>query len=133
MKTRAVIVISILAGGCDLGAGLMLVCAPAMTLAIMGVPAVSDLVWIQYIGVFVACVGLGYFAGLLAWRRTRSQMRLRTVWELTVLFRGAIGSFVGIEVVLGRLQPGWSAVVATDWFWAGLQIVLLVGGFFHLP
>ena len=132
MKVRTIILISIVAGGGDLGTGLMLICTPAGTLALMGVPVVRELVWIQYIGVFVACVGLSYFAGLISWWNSGSFVRLRTVWELTVLFRAAIGAFVGIEVLCGSLQTGWWAVVATDWFWAGLQMVLLRAKFLEL-
>ncbi len=57
-------------------------------------------------------------------------MRLRTVWELTILFRGAIGGFVGIEVLRGSLDPGWTVVFAVDWFWGGVQAILLRAGFF---
>lgn len=133
MKERAVILISMIAGGGDLAIGVMLICAPVQTLALMGVSAVRETVWMQYIGVFVACVGFTYIAGLLSWWRSGSQMRLRIVWELTVLFRGAIGAFVGINVLRGRLHPGWLAVVATDWFWAGLQTILLHRGFLEIP
>jgi hypothetical protein len=131
MKKRAVILISMLAGGGDLATGLMLICAPAQTLKLMGVPMVRETVWMQYIGVFVACVGLTYIAGLVSWWRSGLQTRLQVVWEVTLLFRGTIGAFVGIEVLLGRLEPGWSMVAATDWFWAALQAVLLRGGFFE--
>jgi hypothetical protein len=120
-----------LAGGGDLATGLLLICAPAQALELMGVPMVRETVWMQYIGVFVACVGLTYFAGLLSWWRSGMQTRLKTIWEMTLLFRGAIGAFVGIEVLLGRLQQGWLMVVATDWFWAAVQAVLLRGGIFE--
>jgi len=132
MKARIVILISILAGGGDFATGLMLLGAPAQALALMGVPAVREVVWIRYIGVFVACVGISYFGGLLSWWDRGSQTRLRVVWEFTALFRGMVGTFVGVEILLRALQPGWLTVVATDWFWALLQAILLRGRFFEV-
>jgi len=133
MKKQTILWISLIAGGGDFCTGLVLIAAPDRALALMGVPTIREPMWIQYIGVFVACVGFSYIAGLFSWRRSGSQMRLRAAWELTILFRGAVGCFVGTEVLRGGLQPGWSMVVAIDWFWAAVQTVLICGRFFEQP
>jgi len=133
IKKQAILWLSVVAGGADFCTGVLLICTPHLALAMMGAPQVREPVWIQYIGVFVACVGLSYIAGLLSWWRSGSQVRLKAAWELTALFRGAVGCFVAIEVLRSGLPPGWTMVVAIDWFWALLQIILLRAGFFQRP
>jgi hypothetical protein len=132
VKARAIILVSLVAGGGDFVTGTMLAGVPSQALALMRVPPVRELVWLQYIGVFVACIGFSYLAGLFSWWRSGSPERLQTVWELTAVFRAAVGTFVGVQVFLGHLPSGWSVVVATDWFWALLQAFLLRGAFFEI-
>ncbi len=95
----------------------------------MRVPPVSDSVWVQFVGVFVGCVGLSYLLGLIVWRMTRSSRELRTVWGLTAIFRLAAASFVITEIVLGRFDPAWISVPCIDLFWAGIQLTILTRSF----
>jgi len=131
MKPRTPIVISILAGGGDLATGVLLIAAPREVLKLLHLPAMHDLVLMRFIGCFVGTVGLSYFAGLAAWAWTGSSVRLRVVWELTILFRVIVGGFVATEVALGQLPMAWVMVPVTDWGWAALQAVLLRLGIFQ--
>ena len=126
---KVVTTVSLLAGGGDLASGLLLVLAPHATLQLMRVPPVGDLVWVQFVGVFVGCVGLSYLLGLVAWKTTHSSSELRTVWKLTAIFRLAVASFVIAEIGFGRLDPAWSSVPCVDVFWACVQFTLLTRGF----
>lgn len=128
MKTRLVILVSLGAGGGDLATGILLLGNPAWTLGMLGVSIPSELVWMQYIGVFVACVGLSYGFGLRPYIRSGAACALRTVWEITALFRAAICVFVCASVWRSRLEPAWLTVAAVDGFWALLQGALLTRG-----
>lgn len=125
---RLVIIISILAGCGDLFAGLLLLFAPQAALALMRVPGVRDEVWIQYIGVFVACVGTSYLYGLAASVRNDTLSSLKTIWKLTAMFRIAVGSFVASQIAMGKLDCTWIMVSGTDFFWAFVQIMILQRG-----
>ena len=125
----AIILISLAAGAGDFASGLLLVLAPQMALKAMRVPMIQDWVLLQWIGVFVACVGASYLLGLIAWRQTGSPSRLRVVWELTLLFRLAVGTFVMLQIGTAKLPLAWISVSLTDWTWALLQAALLKRGF----
>lgn len=125
----AIILISLAAGAGDFASGLLLVLAPQMALKAMRVPMIQDWVLLQWIGVFVACVGASYLLGLIAWRQTGSPSRLRTVWELTLLFRLAVGTFVVLQIGAAKLPLAWISVSLTDWTCALLQAALLKRGF----
>jgi len=126
---QLVAIISLLAGGGDLAAGLLLVIAPQTALLLMQVSPVNDPVWIRFIGVFVGCVGLSYLLGLLTWHTERSARELRTVWKLTAMFRLAAGSFVAVAIGLGLLDRAWISVPIADFFWAIVQLAILRKGF----
>jgi hypothetical protein len=128
MKTRLVFLVSIGAGGGDFVTGLLLLCRPAWTLRLLDIPIPSELVWLQYIGVFVSCVGLCYGYGLWSefWRREKNT--LRTVWALTALFRTAVCAFLCTNVLRGKLDPAWLTVATVDGMWAALQCWLLRRG-----
>lgn len=127
----ALILISLAAGGGDFASGLLLALAPELALRAMGVPAMQELVLLQFVGVFVACVGASYLLGLWDWRQTGTPSRLRGVWELTILFRLAAGTFVAVEIFAGKLPLAWISIPLTDWTWAILQAALLKFGFFE--
>jgi len=126
---KVVTIVSLFAGGGDFASGLLLVLAPQAALRLMRVPSVSDLVWVQFVGVFVGCVGLSYLLGLIAWKITQSSSELRTVWKLTAIIRLAAASFVITEIGLGRLDHAWISVPCTDLFWACIQLAVLARGF----
>ena len=128
-RQRTVAGISLAAGGGDFATGLLLVLAPEKALTLMGVPMVKEPVLLQFVGVFVACVGASYLLGLLTWAWTGSRTRLRVVWELTMLFRVAVGIFVALQIHKGNLPWAWVSIPITDWLWALVQAVLLQMGF----
>ncbi|HEY0947161.1 MAG TPA: hypothetical protein VGD81_17900 [Opitutaceae bacterium] len=118
--------LAVAAGGLDFATGLGLVGAPAFTLARMGapVPGGEALLYVRFVGVFVAAVGASYL-GALALGGAR---RLRSVFEFTLLFRLGAGTFTGLAVARGLLAPAWLAVTATDFALVGAQSWLLTKG-----
>ena len=126
---RLIAIISLLAGGGDFAAGLLMLAAPQTALRLMHVPPVSDSVWVGFVGVFVACVGLSYLLGLIAWKTIGGSCELRAVWEITAIFRLAAGSFVAVQIGLGHFDHAWITVPCADFFWACLQLAILGRGF----
>jgi hypothetical protein len=129
-RQNIIVALSLVAGGGDFVTGLLLVFIPGWTLARMGVPLVFELVFLRFVGVFVACVGASYCFGLLVWWLGGSHRRLRFAWEFTILFRVAVGAFVAAQIVGGGLLWQWSSVTVVDWSWALAQGLLLRGGLF---
>jgi len=120
MKRLVVKLWSLAVGLIDFFTGCMLVVVPMWTLGRMGVPepmgeAVGYMSWI---GVFVGMVGLSYLLGL--WKG--SGVEMGTVWRLTALFRVAVAVFVGVAIVLRRLDGAWALVGVTDAVIAAVQI-----------
>lgn len=120
--------LALVAGLMDFSTGLGLVFLPEFTLKLMGVgvPGQEALVFVRFVGVFVAAVGASYLWALLA-----PVMRLRTVFGATILFRAGAGSFTGIAVLAGTLAPAWLAVTATDIGLVLLQTWLLRRGVYR--
>lgn len=106
----------------DLGTGLALVAAPAFTLGLMFVPTPEPaaLVYVRFVGAFVAAVGASYL-----WALLEPAARLRTVFGATILFRLSAGIFTLAAVLLGALAPAWLSVSATDLGLVVLQAWLL--------
>jgi len=123
---RLVRLYALLAGGCDVATGLLLVAAPAFTLRLMGVhDAITELVWMRFVGAFVASVGALYLQALLPPRQGGPLARVRPALEATALVRTGIALFVGVSVATGALSAAWLSVFATDAAFAALQVVLL--------
>ena len=99
------------AGVLDCSTGLGLVFAPALTLRLMGVAAVSGPAetYLRFLGVFVGLVGFSYL-----WALRRGPAALRLVFELSVFFRLAAACFSTWAVATGRLDLMWWSVPATD-------------------
>jgi len=133
MRVDFILSISLCAGTCDFVTGLMLIFAPEATLALMQVPAVQELVFLRFVGCFVAVVGLSYFVGLFSWWYNGKLARLCTIWELTALFRLAAGSFVVIQVTAHALSWQWLGVPLVDGFWCLVQAYFLYRGIFDKP
>ena len=127
-----IIATTVVAGAGDLITGLLLVFAPEWTLSLMMAPTVHEPVFIGFIGCFVGAVGFSYFWGLAAWHWTGSLQRLRTVWELAIVFRIAAGSFVLFHVIRGTLVSAWLSVPVADWIWVIVQAVLIRAGVFRI-
>lgn len=114
------------AGALDFCTGIGLVCLPLRVLPLMGVvvPGAEALVFLRWVGAFVAAVGASY---LLALARGGGA-RLRGVLEFTIVFRLAAGVFSAGAIALGWLAPAWLAVPATDFVLVGAQLWLLAKG-----
>ena len=127
-----IIATTVVAGAGDLITGLFLVFTPEWTLSLMNAQMVHEPVFIGFVGCFVGAVGFSYFWGLAAWHWTGSLQRLRTVWELTIIFRIVAGAFVLFHVIGGTLVSAWLSVPVVDWVWAIVQAVLIHVGVFRI-
>lgn len=126
MKPRKMILLyQIVAGLTDTGTGVFLLLAPEWTLRLMGVSQLPQPIWYaSYIGVFVLCVGLSYFAILRGpMARLTSTTGWRTQWMLTTLIRAAVAMFIVVHVMTGAMEPAWIAVALTDGLYALFQII----------
>lgn len=117
------------AGGLDFCTGLGLVLAPALALKLMGAAPLGAeaLVYLRWIGAFVAAVGFSYL-----WPLLRSNVALlRAALELTIWFRLAAGGYSGWAVATGALPLIWVSVPVTDFTLAAVQVWLLRRGVFR--
>ena len=114
------------AGGLDFATGLGLVALPAFTLARMGAPVPGDeaLLYVRFVGVFVAAVGSTYLGALAL----GGAARLRGVFGFTLPFRMGAGTFTAASVTLGALGPAWLVVAVTDFALTAAQAWLLAKG-----
>jgi len=137
-----------LAGSCDLATGLLLIASPLRTLSWMGIAAGGTgggdaVVYLRFIGAFVAGVGASYLYPLvlsaLAPVRTQARTqvpararpgRLPAVIEVTALVRAGVALFVTGAVISGALSPPWLSVAGTDAGLAALQLWMLARGMF---
>lgn len=115
----------LVAGGLDFGTGLGLVTVPQWILPLMGVeiPGSDGMVYLRFVGAFVAAVGASYL-----WALAAPQERLRTVLGVTILFRLAAGSYSLAAIALGTLPIAWISVPLTDFGLVALQSWLLAKG-----
>lgn len=99
------------AGLLDLGAGLGIVFLPVLTLRLMlvAVPGAEALVYVRFVGVFVAAIGASYLYAL-----GRGGGALRGVFGFTVPFRLGAGAFCAVMVTRGELAPMWLIVTLAD-------------------
>lgn len=102
-------------GAADVGAGVLLYLAPAVTLRTMGMNAPTDAApYVSYIGAFVLSVGLSCLYGALLVKQQATPERLETVWLLTAFARSAVAIYVIKGVLGGELEAPWMAVAAFD-------------------
>jgi hypothetical protein len=111
------------AGAMDFATGIGLVFFPAQLLPLMRVatPAPDALVFLRFVGAFVAAVGASY---LWAWSR-RDTASLRFVFAFTIIFRLAAGTYSAVAIACGWLPPMWLSVPATDLALVAAQLWLL--------
>ena len=117
------------AGGLDFCTGLGLVFAPALALKLMGATplGMEALVYLRWIGAFVAAVGFSYL-----WSLWRSNVALlRAALELSIWFRLAAGGYSAWAVATGALPLSWISVPVTDFGLAAAQVWLLWRGVFR--
>lgn len=121
--SRIARLLALTAGLMDFATGLGLVFFPAQLLPLMrvSVPAADALVFLRFVGAFVAAVGASY---LWAWSR-RDTAHLRFVFAFTILFRLAAGTYSAVAIARGWLPPMWLSVPATDLFLVAAQLWLL--------
>ena len=126
---RLAVWLALAAGALDLGTGLGLVVAPKLVLGLMwaAVPGPEALLYLRWVGAFVAAVGFSYLWAL----GRRDVALLRHTLELTIWFRVAAGAFSLWAVVTGRLSPAWTNVPVTDFALAAGQAWLLRRGVFR--
>ena len=126
-KQQLVIWWSLAVGAMDAVTGLLLVVAPAFVLKLLGIPVPSPdaLVFLSWMGVFVAGVGLSY--GLVLIDRKSGP----TVWMITALVRVLVGVFVSWRIMDGSLVPLWAVVALTDLIVASGQLALLRAGWWE--
>lgn len=126
---QAAVWLALGAGGLDLATGLGLVVAPQLMLRLMWVaaPGAEALLYLRWVGAFVAAVGFSYLWAL----GRRDVALLRHTLELTIWFRLAAGGFSLWAVVTGRLSPAWTNVPVTDLALAAAQAWLLRRGVFR--
>jgi hypothetical protein len=119
------------AGLLDFGTGLGLMGAPELMLRLMGVTEVfGDLVYLRFVGAFVAAVGFSYLWALRRWKGDGNAGLVRATLEITIIFRLAVGAFVAWAILRGWLVPAWGSVTLTDFLLAAAQAWLLRRGAF---
>jgi len=117
------------AGGLDFCTGLGLMLAPALVLKLMGAAPIGAeaIVYLRWIGAFVAAVGFSYL-----WSFFRSDVALlRAALELTIWFRLAAGGYSVWAIATGALPLIWVSVPVTDFALAAVQTWLLRRGVFR--
>ena len=122
MKQRVLWWWCLSAGLMDTATGILLVMAPAWTLALMSVPApgLEALPFVSWLGVFVAAVGSSYLLAL--W--PRSGVALAGAWRITTWFRLLVAAFLGWKIAAGELAGEWWPVAVTDGMLAAGQWLL---------
>lgn len=116
---RIALIWSLGAGVMDAATGLLLVFAPERVLELLGiaVPPAESRVFLSWIGVFVASVGLSYVLAL------RGGAAAATVWIFTALVRLAVAAFLVAQIRAGTLPMAWATVALADATVACLQII----------
>ncbi len=124
MKHPALFGYQTFAGLSDAATGAMLWVAPQLTLRLMGVQAPTDATpYVSYIGAFVFSVGLSYLYGAVLIAIEAPPERMEIVWLLTAFTRSAVAIYVLKSVLIGDLEPGWTAVAAFDAACAVIQAI----------
>lgn len=115
---------SLAVGAMDALTGLLLVLAPGLVLAMLGISAVEGaaLVFLRWIGVFVGGVGLSYGMCL------RGREPAETVWAFTGVVRLLVCVFVSTQVAAGSLDVRWLVVAVADGVVAAGQFAGLRAG-----
>lgn len=114
-----------LAGNADAATGLLLVAAPALTLRLMGASPADEPIWVRWVGVFVASVGLAYWLPELSRSESARTARRVSALEFTALVRLAVASFVAWALLTQRLETAFVSVLATDLSLGVLQLAML--------
>ena len=114
----------------DAGTGMLMIVAPEFTLHLMRVPPPhpAAMVFVSWIGAFVAAVGCAYFVAPRRLPDATACARLATVWRVTTIARGLVAVFVTWRVAGGLLPAEWLTVALTDAVIAAVQFTWLRAG-----
>ena len=122
---RRLLTLSAWIGAGDFITGILLLADPLGTLELMQVKSLPiDVVYLQFVGVFVGAVGSLYFLPYFV-QSQKKVCCVHTVWLATAVIRGAVGSFVLYQISRGIFEVAWLSVALTDYFFAILQIYFL--------
>ncbi|MES2657756.1 MAG: hypothetical protein V4689_04010 [Verrucomicrobiota bacterium] len=112
---------SVAVGSMDAVTGLLLVFVPALVLNLLGIetPSADALVFVSWMGVFIAGVGLSYAMAL--GKRSRGE----TVWAFTAMIRILVAVFLTIRILDGTLAANWGVVGGCDGIVGLVQVVIL--------
>lgn len=112
---------SVAVGAMDALTGLLLILLPELVLKLLGIaqPSPDALIYLSWIGVFVAGTGLSYAMAL--GRRSRAE----TVWAFTAMVRILVAVFLTVHLLDGSLSASWGIVAGCDGIVGVLQVVIL--------
>jgi hypothetical protein len=115
MNRAVLIAYQLLTGISDTLTGVLLITAPAFTLAMMHVHSPIDAYpYLSFIGAFVLSVGLSCLIGVYLMVRKASKCTLDILWLLTAITRASVAIFVISQVLANALEAGWLMVAITD-------------------
>ena len=120
-KRKFLIFWSVAVGSMDAITGLLLVQSPKLVLKSLGIalPSADALVFVSWVGAFVAGVGLCYAMALGERRRGKA------VWQITALLRTVVAVFLISRLAAHTLVSAWWVVALTDLVVAVVQMVVL--------
>ncbi|MES2437551.1 MAG: hypothetical protein V4584_00700 [Verrucomicrobiota bacterium] len=112
---------SLSVGSMDAVTGLLLIFVPTLVLKLLGIgaPSTDALVFLSWMGVFVAGVGLSYAMAL------GGRSRGETVWVFTAMIRILVAIFLTVKILEGVLEINWGIVGVFDGIAGVLQLVIL--------
>jgi len=115
-------------GAMDALTGLLLIFAPGLVLRLLGIDVPSDdsLVFLSWIGVFVAAVGLSY-----AFAFVRHRGWGEAVWLFTALVRIMVCVFLVTRITMEDMAPAWIVVAVSDGLVAAVQFAVVRKGWWR--
>ena len=129
---RWLLLYQITAGSSDAATGILLMVAPALTLELMHVTVLpAPIVFMRYIGIFVAAVGASYLWTIARYPLSRRfALAWSSQWQVTALIRLSIALFLLVESVFSDMEHAWLLIAAFDGLLAGVQIFGVWRGWF---
>lgn len=112
---------SVAVGSMDAVTGVLLILVPSLVLKLLGIetPSADAMVFLSWMGVFIAGVGLSY--GMALGRRSRGG----TVWVFTAMIRILVALFLTFRILDGTLALNWGIVGVSDGIVGVSQLVIL--------
>ncbi len=125
MNNKFYSIYNLLVGGCDITTGLLLVFFPNFTLSLMFINQIPlEIVYLQFIGVFVFSIGLAYWLPFFA-NKEKKEDWTESIWAMTAIARSSVALFVLIQIINNQLTFPWLSVVIADSTFATLQVFFL--------